>query len=105
MKKLIPADTVDAEGNAWKTVGENIRNGAKDINVDAIIAEIFPVGSIYCGENQRILTVGTWEQVTTNAGSLIGLGTTTVTASTFESKLIGTEKSMIVSIRMWRRVA
>ena len=56
MKKLIPADTVDAKGNVWETTGENIRCGAKefsDNDVKAIVNILFPVGSVYCGESWR----------------------------------------------------
>jgi hypothetical protein len=50
MKKLIPANTVDANGNVWETVGENIRSGAKECsedNVKEIVDIIFPIGSIF----------------------------------------------------------
>ena len=29
--KIYPADTVDVYGNVWPTIGENIRNGSKEI--------------------------------------------------------------------------
>jgi hypothetical protein len=31
---IIPADNVDADGVPWATVGENIRNGAKNVNIE-----------------------------------------------------------------------
>lgn len=79
MKKLIPADTVDAKGNAWETVGENIRRGEKDFSenyVKAIVDSMFPVGSIYCGENSYILSVGKWETIVGNGRPLVISGST-----------------------------
>ncbi len=32
-RSIIPADNVDADGVPWATVGENIRNGAKDVGI------------------------------------------------------------------------
>ena len=54
-QKIYPADTVDSTGKVWETVGENIRNGAKDITnlLDKYRREtldaMFPVGYIYIG--------------------------------------------------------
>lgn len=52
-QKIYPADTVDANGKAWETVGENIRYGAKDnLNEELIkfrhdtLDAMFPVGYI-----------------------------------------------------------
>lgn len=70
MKKLIPADTVDAAGNVWETVGENIRRGEKEISensVKEIVDILFPVGSVYCGTNTFILSVGTWKHINVGA--------------------------------------
>lgn len=70
MKKLIPADTVDANGNVWETTGENIRCGAKEFSensVKEIVDILFPVGCVFCGENEFILSVGTWEKLTTGS--------------------------------------
>lgn len=85
-KKLIPADTVDTDGKVWETVGENIRNGAKEIFISEdfvkeIVNVLFPVGSVYCGENSFILSVGQWTQLIDNAGESLILGTTGVTGS------------------------
>lgn len=71
MKKLIPADTVDAAGDVWETTGENIRKGAKELSendLKAIVNILFPIGSIYCGENSFITQVGTWEVIKTDGG-------------------------------------
>lgn len=70
MKKLIPADTVDAKGNVWETVGENIRNGAKEFSEDSvkeIVDILFPIGSVYCGKNSFILSVGKWKHINVGA--------------------------------------
>lgn len=48
MKKLIPADTVDAAGNVLETTGENIRRRAKEFSEDiikAIVDILLPVGT------------------------------------------------------------
>lgn len=70
MKKLIPADTVDVAGNVWETVGKNIRRGEKEISessVKEIVNILFPVGSVYCGTNTFILSVGKWKHVNVGA--------------------------------------
>lgn len=33
-RSIIPADNVDADGVPWATVGENIRKGAKNVNIE-----------------------------------------------------------------------
>lgn len=90
MKKLIPADTVDAAGNVWGNVGENIRKGAKEFSED-IIKEIvnilFPVGSVYCGTNAFILSVGKWKHVNVGAN-----GRAIIMASSSDGKYIDTNK-------------
>lgn len=111
MKKLIPADTVDANGTVWETIGENIRKGAKefsDLDVKAIVDIMFPVGSIYCGEDSFITSVGKWELITKFSGGLIRLGTASPTG---EGMIRGTitesEERTITypSLRMWKRVS
>ena len=37
MKTIYPADTVDSLGKVYPTVGENIRNGAKNFNMDSLL--------------------------------------------------------------------
>ena len=79
MNKLIPADTVDVKGNVWETTGENIRRGEKDFSencVKAIVNSMFPVGSIYCGENSYILSVGEWETIVGNGRPVVISGST-----------------------------
>ena len=111
MKKLIPADTVDAEGTVWETVGENIRRGAKDFSensVKAIVNILFPVGSVYCGENSFILTVGTWEQIKAPTAGLYRLGVNVLTGNQFDNDIISTGASVkgkVISIRLWKRVS
>ena len=57
-----PADTVDANGKVWETVGENIRHGAKDGLEDILIKfrhdtldAMFPVGYVMVGQIPEIL--------------------------------------------------
>lgn len=106
MKKLIPA-----EGNVWETVGENIRRGAKDFSensVKAIVDILFPVGSVYCGENSFILTVGRWAQIKAPAAGLYRLGVNVITGQQFDSDIISSEASItgkVISLRLWKRVS
>ena len=109
MKKLIPADTVDARGNVWKTTGENIRNGAKEFSendIKDIVDIIFPVGSIYCGENSFVLSVGTWKQVLPSRSVLIRLGKNATSGSLIRSEKVEestTENDEFVALRMFER--
>ena len=83
MKKLIPADTVDLDGNVWETTGENIRHGVKgfyESEVKAIIDIMFPVGSVYCGENAFVLSVGTWSLISEQAKQFIAAKKTRLAA-------------------------
>lgn len=112
MKELIPADTVDTKGNVWETTGENIRRGAKEFSEDdikGIVDVLFPVGSIYCGENDVITSVGTWEQIMSYAGMPIRLGTSYPTGTTLmRPKYVEDAASPTTgysSLRMWRRVS
>lgn len=55
-----PADTVDSNGKAWKTVGENIRNGAKSDSlttavIDELLNELYPVGYVFLGVLPKLL--------------------------------------------------
>lgn len=68
-KVVYPADTVDANGKSWDTVGENIRKGAKS-NIDEILIKfrhdtldaMFPVNYIFIGQLPEILkTEFTWQ--------------------------------------------
>lgn len=65
-----PADTVDSNGKAWKTVGENIRNGAKKSDLDEILIKfrhdtldaMFPVNYLFVGQLPELLkTEFTWQ--------------------------------------------
>lgn len=108
MKRLIPADTVDAEGNAWETVGENIRKGAKDFpksTAKALVDILFPIGSVFCGENDFILSVGKWTMFTQGAGKSIVLGTSSASGSVGQRELYGTDKADTVALRLWKRVS
>ena len=111
MKKLIPADTVDAAGNVRETTGENIRRGEKEFSTNdakEIVDILFPVGSVYCGENNFILSVGVWELLTENAGRLIRSGKSIVTGSSYNDAKImidDTSTDHYVSLRMYKRTA
>ena len=48
------ADTVDSKGNVWPTVGENIRNGAKNIETNEemllnLLDLLYPIDAYYIG--------------------------------------------------------
>ena len=111
MKKLIPAASVDAAGNVWETTGENIRHGVKDFSnrdVKMIVSMMFPVGTVYCGENSFILSVGKWKQITASELSLLYLGTNSPTGEQYNYfphyTSTGSDASSI-SVRIWKRVS
>lgn len=110
MKKLIPADTVDAKGNVWETVGENIRRGAKDTSIDAvkeIVDILFPVGCILCGENTFITSVGTWELIRNASGLPYLQGEKSASGELISRARYTTDETNISypSLRMFRRIA
>lgn len=103
MKKLIPADTVDAAGNVWETVGENIRGGAKEFSnndVKEIVDILFPVGSVYCGINAFILSVGKWKHINVGAN-----GRAIIMASSTDGKYIDTNKLVTSTTEHERYIA
>ena len=106
MKKLIPADTVDSEGTVWETIGENIRHGSKEYtenSIKAIVDIMFPVGSVYCGENSFILSVGQWNQITNTSGRSIALGASAQSGSNIT---VGDNSTVTqTALRMWKRVS
>lgn len=109
-KKLIPADTVDAAGNVWETTGENIRRGAKETSIDSmkeIVDILFPVGSIYCGENSFITQVGTWEVIGTDGGLPLIMAPSNTTGARDSSKYVAAMQEVnnpAVAVRFWKRV-
>lgn len=110
MKKLIPADTVDADGNVWETVGENIRNGKKAYSEDAVKAIVdilFPVGSVYVGESSFILSVGNWQQIRTNARKPLILAGGNISGDTVLNQEYNfTEhQSPYTVVRMYQRIS
>lgn len=110
MKKLIPADTVDANGTVWETVRENIRMGEKEFSDDTIkeITNIlFPVGSVYCGENTFILSVGKWDPVTSVVSLPVYVASTVRTGERAQGRATPPPEtySDVASIRMWKRVS
>ena len=110
MKKLIPADTVDANGSVWETVGENIRRGEKEFSDDTIkeITNIlFPVGSVYCGENTFILSVGKWNLITSAVSLPVYVASSVMTGERAQGRVapIPETYSDVASIRMWKRVS
>lgn len=70
-----PADTVDSDGKVWKTVGENIRHGAKDSLNEILIKfrhdtldAMFPIGYIFIGQLPEILkTEFNWASLITSS--------------------------------------
>lgn len=108
MKKLIPADTVDAAGNVWPTTGENIRSGVREISegdVKLLVNILFPVGSVYCGENSFILSVGKWEIIRNSGGRLVVAGEGPISGN-FSSITTGDTTTInTVYIRLWKRVS
>lgn len=110
MKKLIPADTVDANGTVWETVGENIRRGEKEFSVDIIkeIANIlFPVGSVYCGENTFILSVGKWNLITSTVSLPVYVASSIMSGERAQGRVAPFPEnySDVAAIRMWKRVS
>lgn len=111
MNKLIPADTVDANGTVWETVGENIRRGEKEFSDDTIkeiVNILFPVGSVYCGENSFILSVGVWTLLVENAGRLIRSGHSIESGGSYKDTKFLTDSESTdyyVSLRMYKRTA
>lgn len=110
MKKLIPADTVDANGIVWETTGENIRRGAKEFsedNIKAIVDILFPVGSVLCGENAFITSVGKWEQIVGFSGRpyLQGESSPSGKPVTHAIYAVETNTATYPSLRMFRRIA
>lgn len=109
MTKLIPANTVDSEGNVWETVGENIRHGAKEFSeteIKAIVDILYPVGSTYCGDNAFILSVGKWTQISANAGKAILTAGTVMSGATITASQIvtsDTTKDKYTALRIYRR--
>lgn len=104
MKKLIPADTVGAAGNVW----ENIRRGAKETSIDAvkeIVDVLFPVGSIYCGENTFLLSVGTWERL--GIDGTVCVASDQETGSSYKVPIMLSQENelSIFTVRFWKRVS
>lgn len=109
MKNLIPADTVDTDGRVWETTGENIRHGAKEFSendVKALVNMLFPVGSVFCGENDVILSVGTWEQIMDGSGLPIILGGSIESGETYNYNILVKESDKIFYpvVRMFKRI-
>lgn len=103
MKKLIQADTVDAKGNVW----ENIRHGKKifsENDVKAIANILFPVGSVYSGENTFILTVGKWELLPGTGLGIIAGGKSAVTGAFQQPGVERSTEGNVLLLRLWKRV-
>lgn len=110
MKTLIPADTVDEAGNVWETTGENISRGSKEFSEDNIkkIADIlFPVGSVYCGENTFIVSVGKWNPITSVVSLPVYVASTVMTGGRAQGRVAPPPEtySDVAAIRMWKRVS
>ena len=48
MKTIYPTDTVDSLGKVYPTVGENIRNGAKNLNMDSLLELFYSIYNKKC---------------------------------------------------------
>lgn len=111
MKRLIAADTVDAEGTVWETIGENIRKGARELSdntIKAIVDIMFPVGSVYCGENSYITSIGTWQLITEGNSAPLVLAYETYTGGLTTSTFTGAKQeteSPVIALRLWKRVS
>lgn len=111
MKSLIPADTVDAAGNVWETTGENIRKGVREFSendIREIVDILFPIGSVYCGENAFILTVGTWKVISTDGGLPLIMAPNNTTGNRDYSRFVVSSQEATnpaVAVRFWKRVS
>lgn len=61
-RQMIPADNVDADGKAWPTVGENIRQGTKDVGIEmaekmysAILGKKMHIVPVICDMSEDII--------------------------------------------------
>ena len=109
MRQLIPADTVDAAGNVWETPGENIRRGEKEFSensVKEIVDILFPVGSVYCGENAFVLSVGEWEQLLDIVSYPVYVASSVATGEKASARVAEPPEkySTVAAIRMWKRI-
>lgn len=121
-----PADTVDATGKVWRTVGENIRNGSKsseylDNTLEKIIKEMYPIDFVIVGEVPPLVSKYTsWAPLPYNISGIgfrLGINAPTGTLSNdvgcvfmtlneqkeMLSKLSGFQSTSIY-IRFWTRV-
>lgn len=95
----------------WETTGENIRRGKKELSTNdakELVDILFPVGSVYCGENSFILSVGTWRLLEENSGRVIRSGNNIETGSSYKSDMVLTDSASTdyyVSLRMYKRTA
>lgn len=111
MERLIPADTVDAEGTVWETTGENIRNGAKNFSErDArmLVDILYPVGSFYLGDNEFITSVGEWEKLAGGITWALTLANESITGETLSSRFVSPEQQEFypsIGVRIWKRVS
>lgn len=90
----------------WPTTGENIRYGSREYSendMKAIVGILFPIGTIYCGENSFILSTGTWETI--GGGRLIAAGDTTI-SGTLGTRQLGKDSDInVVYLRIWKRIS
>lgn len=66
MQKTVYANTVNSDGKAFETIGENIRSigsGGGSVDLKSILDILYPVGSYYVGDVPATWkTVSTWEK-------------------------------------------
>lgn len=107
MKNLIPADTIDAEGHVWETVGENIRNGAKHFSAHEIIEILqimYPIGSVYVGDSSFLSLFGSWKHIGL-AGMPYVAGTSQTSGSIIDATIKGSDSISSIVLNMWKRVS
>lgn len=98
-----PADTVDASGKVWATIGENIRNGKNGgggINLDTL----YPIGSVVLGVVPEPLKTFTWKLQDTEA-PLYTKDTEGVSITTDQDGASGTTAGIALRLAIYVRTA
>ena len=87
-------------------MGNNGREYSES-NIKAIVDVLFPVGSVFAGENNFILSVGKWEQIVANSGRAIILGENAVSGSSTRLNVftVDTAEVHYTILRLFKRVS
>ena len=107
---MVEYEKTDSSGYSrceWERM-ENCRGGAKEFseyNVKEIVDIIFPIGSIFIGENAFILSVGTWEPVPHSNDIPLHGSIDAPTGNVRRWSMKGTETANSMTVRLWRRVS